>query len=430
MQQGEFGRHGVGPGGAHGAGGAGGAQAAPALGEPAPQQPPPGQRRGQPRGVVGRARRGGGPRRLVQRPAQVVGLGVQAVQPRSLFGAVQTGRGAFGERAVVAQVAFAYGVEVRHVDQPLARVRGDRLEKPVAPAGRRVHDDHQRPVDQPRHQVEHVVVGDPVPRADRLGGRQVAAAAERGQPAQHDPLRRAEEFPTPVDHRAQRLLARGRPALTGGQDAEPFAEPIGQLPHAQRAHARGRQLQREREAVQAPADLLDGIPVAGIGGVGGARVDQEAGGADGGALPEESYGVGGRQRLDQEHGLAGAAQRFLAGGQHAQAGSGVQEEGHEFGGDVHDVFAVVQDEQGAAVAQGGGEAARRGGGAGAARRQRGIIPDADGGGDGLRQVVGGRDAQAGELDEPDAVGEPLGIARRLPPPRPRPAASCPRRPAQ
>ena len=61
----------------------------------------------------------------------------------------------------------------------------------------------------------------------------------------------------PVDQRAQRLLARKRVAAAAGEHAEALVEPLAQLLQAEHLDARRRQLDRERNAVQAPADVGD-----------------------------------------------------------------------------------------------------------------------------------------------------------------------------
>jgi hypothetical protein len=73
--------------------------------------------------------------------------------------------------------------------------------------------------------------------------------------AQEAALGLAQELIAPVDGRAQRLLARdGRPAATGEQ-AELVVEARRDALDRQHLDPRGGQLDRQRDAVQAPADL-------------------------------------------------------------------------------------------------------------------------------------------------------------------------------
>ena len=66
-----------------------------------------------------------------------------------------------------------------------------------------------------------------------------------------------EQVVAPVDQRAQRLLARQRRAIAAGQQTEAIGQPRRDLLDRQRAHARGGQLERERNAVEALADAGD-----------------------------------------------------------------------------------------------------------------------------------------------------------------------------
>ena len=63
----------------------------------------------------------------------------------------------------------------------------------------------------------------------------------------------------PLDRRAERALALGRVRGAGGEERQPLIEPGEQLLHRQDPDARGRELDREREVVQAGADRLDRI---------------------------------------------------------------------------------------------------------------------------------------------------------------------------
>ena len=60
----------------------------------------------------------------------------------------------------------------------------------------------------------------------------------------------------PVERRAQRLLALARVAAAL-QQVEPLPEPLEDLPGREHARARGRELDRERQVVEACAELGD-----------------------------------------------------------------------------------------------------------------------------------------------------------------------------
>ena len=90
-----------------------------------------------------------------------------------------------------------------------------------------------------------------VVRADGLGGRQVATAGEHRQPLEHALLVVEEELVAPVDDRAQRLLARERGARPAGEQAEPIVQAGGDLRDRERAGAGRRELDGERQPVEA-----------------------------------------------------------------------------------------------------------------------------------------------------------------------------------
>ena len=101
----------------------------------------------------------------------------------------------------------------------------------------------------------------------------------------------------PLDGRAQRLLARQRGPAAAGEQAEAVVELGQDLLDPQHAGARRRQLERQRDAVEPPADLGDGRRV----GVG----ERELGRDLAGALDEEPH------RLEAlERGRAAAAPRL------------------------------------------------------------------------------------------------------------------------
>ena len=67
---------------------------------------------------------------------------------------------------------------------------------------------------------------------------------------------RGKQVVRPRDRRAQRLLARVGVA-TAGEEVEPLREPLEDLGRGERPRARGCQLNRERERVEAGAELGD-----------------------------------------------------------------------------------------------------------------------------------------------------------------------------
>ncbi len=141
--------------------------------------------------------------------------------------------------------------------QPLTSVQRQGLEQrePDLPEGR-VGDD-ERLVDEAGQHVGDVRRLDVAPGADRLGRVERAAAGEHGQTIEHALLVLEEQVVAPLDHGAERLLARQRGADAAGQQPEPVVEPRGELSDGDGPGAGGGQLDREREAVEPGADLGD-----------------------------------------------------------------------------------------------------------------------------------------------------------------------------
>ncbi|GAA3095528.1 hypothetical protein GCM10020254_46000 [Streptomyces goshikiensis] len=114
---------------------------------------------------------------------------------------------------------------------------------------------------------------------DGLGRGEVAAAGEDGQAAQDGAFGRVQEVPGPVDDGAQGLLAGQDGPRAAGQEPEAVVEAVGDLARGQQPQPGRGQLDGEREAVQAGADLGDGVRVVGggeAGAGGGAAVGEEA----------------------------------------------------------------------------------------------------------------------------------------------------------
>ena len=137
--------------------------------------------------------------------------------------------------------------------EPLERVGADRLQHREARlAVGLLLLAEQAVVDQRREAGQ-----DARAAADRLGGLERAAADEDGEPREERLLVRPEQRVAPVDRRAQRLLARGQVARAAGEQVEALLEPGEQRLRREQLRARGRQLDRERQAVEPDADLGD-----------------------------------------------------------------------------------------------------------------------------------------------------------------------------
>ncbi|MFI2728440.1 hypothetical protein [Streptomyces sp. NPDC018584] len=240
------------------------------------------------------------------------------------------------------------------------------------------------------------------PRTHRLRSLQRAPIPMHGKPPQHNALGLAEQLPTPVDHRTQRLLPGRRPPLPRREQPEAITEAVGQLPYAQATYARSGKLQSERNTVQPPTDPGDGLRVPRTG-------EREPRRRGSGTGNEQLDRVGAPQRLHQEHRLAREPQRLLTGGKDPQPGRGPQQRVRERGGLLDDLLAVVEDEKYVPVPQRGGEAFEGPGGGPGHRRPGGhVITDPEHTGDDLRETGDTAPrALPGELHDPRTVRKPL-----------------------
>ena len=191
---------------------------------------------------------------------------------------------ALGEREVVAIVVLAHGLDVGRGDEALACVGADRLQHPQ-PGGRaHVLASHEQALrDQGVERVQSAA-------GDRLGRLDGRAAGEHREAREAPLLVIAEQLVAPVDGGAQRLLARGCVARAGARRAERGVQAFGDLGRRQQPAAGGGQLDRQRQPVDAPADLRD------RGGV--AVAELEVGIVRSRALDEQRDRVDGRQRLE------------------------------------------------------------------------------------------------------------------------------------
>jgi hypothetical protein len=103
-------------------------------------------------------------------------------------------------------------------------------------------------VDEARERVH-------VGSADHFGCRQARATWKDCETCESAAAALVEEADAPVDRLAKRLLSRGEVARAGGENAEPSIETFEQRLGRQRPDARRRQLDRERQPVDASTDL-------------------------------------------------------------------------------------------------------------------------------------------------------------------------------
>lgn len=237
-------------------------------------------------------------------------------------------------------------------------------------------------------------------RAHRLRCIHRAASDADGEAAEEAAFGRVEQVVAPGDRVAERALALRQVAGSAGQQREAALQAGEHRLRSQQLDPRGCQLDRQREAVQASADVGDGEGV--LIGQAEARPNRRGALAEQGdgrvrrQLPGEraGSGLGEAQRRDRKLVLAAQVEHGAARDEHLEAGRGPEQIGHD-GGGGEDLLEVVQQEQQALVAQVVDE--------GIADRAAADVLETHGLGDGRHDE--GRVAKWGQLDEEDAVLE-------------------------
>jgi hypothetical protein len=115
--------------------------------------------------------------------------------------------------------------------------------------------DDERFVDQRREDVEHRPLVERGVLHQRLGRFHRKAAGEDTEPAEHDPLLLAQQAVAPIERGPERLVAAQRRPRATGQQPEARVELVAHDGEAQGRHARGGELDRERQAVELAADV-------------------------------------------------------------------------------------------------------------------------------------------------------------------------------
>ena len=149
---------------------------------------------------------------------------------------------------------MAAGRFVRRVGmlEQLPRVLADRLEHRLPRLGIAGGKLHEALVHERRQSLDHVVVA-----ADRLGSLERPAAGEDRQSGEELTLLRRQELGAPVERPPERLEPRRLVDRPLRQELEALAQPREQRLERQDVCAGGGELDRERQAVEPPADLGD-----------------------------------------------------------------------------------------------------------------------------------------------------------------------------
>jgi hypothetical protein len=176
---------------------------------------------------------------------------------------------------------------------------------------------------------------------------------EHPEPGEQLLLARVEQPVAPDDGVAHRLLPLGEVRPVPAQELEPVAEAREQVLGPQQLHPRRDQLDGERQAVQAAADLRHRLrvvlPDREAGTYGPRPLDEEAHGVVGAHLVEGAV-AGEAQRVDRELVLALDVQDGAARDDDGEARAAPEELGHQRGG-IGQLLEVVEDHERAAVAE-------------------------------------------------------------------------------
>jgi hypothetical protein len=204
-------------------------------------------------------------------------LAVEPLENGRRIGTARLGL-SLGQREEVLRVPLPVVGHIGQLGKAFACELPDRLEHEEAP-GRRLAQEAL--VDERRDQVD-------VGPADGLGRLELEASRKDREPRKRQLLVLAEQLVTPGDRAPQRALAYRRVACSRRQEVEAALEAPEDLAWPEHLDAGGGELQRQRETVEAAADLFDVL------------VGRERGGQLTGASGEE--GDGGRRR-ERRHGV-------------------------------------------------------------------------------------------------------------------------------
>jgi hypothetical protein len=234
------------------------------------------------------------------------------------------------------------------------RVLADGLEQPVARGAIGLFlGNHQRLVDELPETVDHIELGSGVDR-HRLRRVQGEPAREHAQAVEQCLLVGVEQCVRPVNRGSECLVTLHRRARPAGEETESLVDASRDLTRRHHAGAGGGQLDRERDAVEAAADLRDGGHVLVGRSEATARVPRP--------VHEELHGVArkerGRVRIvvvdversHHEEAFTAHAESFATGREHAHRRAGSEDRVDEPRRRHDQVLAVVEHEQELAVA--------------------------------------------------------------------------------
>ena len=252
-------------------------------------------------------------------------------------------------------------------------------------------------VDQQCEQVEDLVAFHVAAAGDRLAGVEVEPSHKHRQPGEQDAFGLGQQRVRPIHRGPQRLLAAHRGARTPGQQPEAVMQAVADLDQRQDAHPRRRQLDRQRHAVEAPADLRRGGGVL----IGEAEIGPDLARAVGEQLDRL---VGQRQRRHPPTHLATNPDRLTARRHKAHRRAAAQQGNNQRGTCVQQMLTVVQHQQHPTVADKPQQRVHRGAARLVGQAQRADHRD--------RHDIGIGDRR--QIDQPHPAGESTGdLGRQL-----------------
>src|SRR5258706_9646506 len=160
------------------------------------------------------------------------------------------------------EMPLAQPINRAGLDEPFARILADRLQEAVpALAGELNVNNHEGLADQPRQQIEHVLLVDAVAPAYVLSGLERPRGWKHRQPAEQLAFDVRQQLVTPVYGRLERPLSGDGRSRAAGKQAESVLQPRLDLRRRQDDDAGGRQLNGEGNPIEPPADTGDGVRV-------------------------------------------------------------------------------------------------------------------------------------------------------------------------
>ena len=147
------------------------------------------------------------------------------------------------------------------VRKPFLAVLANGLQHAEASAQAAVFCDDKGAGDQAGDQVDHLLAFDGIATADLFDGFERAAAGEHGESGEEALLGGVEQLVRPVDCCAKRRVSLNGAASSASQHLESAVEAARKIGGAQRDHPRRRELDGQRDTVEALADLHDGTGV-------------------------------------------------------------------------------------------------------------------------------------------------------------------------